>query len=374
MQAKQIDPLDVIADEYAVQARAAFPGKQWELVTLLPPLPQKPVQYYESADFRYQLWYDELAGQTQAIEEQHPGKRVLCGANFSPHMNVWPDVRQWIGPFRARTMTMTWTEDWWWQLPEVSPQGYGFLLDGLRLGGSYHGAPMQYYIMPFQGQSADNFRRMHSLAFAHGAKIINHFVTQNQALITWDYVDQIESPRTHQAIHDMLRDAGAVEHRLYPALPQKAKIAILLSRAADTWDTEDLGGAGHLYSASLNVNNEERKAIWLALRHAQHAVDMITDEDVAEGKLADYQVLYVVGAEMLAAASEPLKQWVRNGGHVYAAGGGGLLDEYHRPLTALYEMYGLKSHLLQAPCVTCVRGPPCPPSVRWIPSSSRHQN
>jgi hypothetical protein len=120
----------------------------------------------------------------------------------------------------------------------------------------------------------------------------------------------------------------------------------MLSRAADTWDTEDLGGAGHLYGAMLNVNNDERKAIWMALRHAQYPVDLITDEDVAEGKLAEYRVLYVVGAEMLAAAAEPLRQWVRNGGVLYAGGGGGLLDEYHRPLTDQYAVYGLKGHTL----------------------------
>ena len=344
--AKGIDPLEVMSDEQAARARELPQEQQWDRVTLLPPLPQKPVHFYESANFRYQLWYEALAAKTKAMEAKHPGKRVLCGANFSPHMNVWPDVRQWIGPFRSGAMTMTWTEDWWWQLPEVSPQGYGFLLDGLRLGGTYHGAPMQFYIMPFKGQSEDNFRRMHGLAYAHGAKIINHFVTQNQAMITWDYVDQIESPRTHQAIHDMLRDAGAVEHRLYPALPRKAKVAVMLSRASDTWDTEDLGGAGHLYGTKFNVNNDERKALWMALRHAQYPVDLITDEDLAEGRLADYRVLYVVGAEMLAAAAKPLRQWVRDGGVLYAAGGGGLLDEYHRPLTDLHEVYGLKGHKL----------------------------
>ena len=345
LQGKGIAPLQVMSDEDAAKARELPRDEQWELVTLAP-LPAKPVQFYEQANFRYHLWAEELAARTRAIEENNPGKRVLCGSNFSPHMNVWPDVRQWVGLFKDGAMTMTWTEDWWWQLPEVSPQVYGFLLDGLRLGGSYHGAPMQYYIMPFKGQSEDNFRRQHGLAFAHGAKIIDHFVTQNQAMITWDYVDQIESPRTYQAIHDVFRDAGAVEHRLYPALPKKAETAIMLSRAADTWDTEDLGGYGHLYSANYNVNNDERKSIWMALRHAQYPVDTITDEDISEGKLAGYKVLYVVGSEMLAAAVEPLKQWVRDGGILYATGGGGLLDEYRREQTGLREVYGLKEHNL----------------------------
>jgi hypothetical protein len=344
LKGRNLDPLALLKDEDAARARRLPREKQWELVALLPPLPGRPVHFYESANFRYQLWYEELAARTKEIEAKNPAKRVLCGANFSPHMNVWPDVRQWIGPFKAGAMTMSWTEDWWWQLPEVSPQVYGFLLDGLRLAGGYHGAPMQFYIMPFKGQSQDNFRRMHGLAYAHGAKIINHFVTQNQAMVTWDYVDQIESPRTHQAIHDMIRDAGAVEHRLFPAMPQRAQIAIMLSRAADTWDTEDLGGAGHLYGAKFNVNNDERKAIWMALRHAQYPVDLITDEDIAEGKLAGYRVLYVVGSEMLSATVRPLKQWVRDGGLVYATGGCALFDEYHRDLVELHDVYGITAH------------------------------
>ncbi|UCG47257.1 MAG: hypothetical protein JSU94_17415, partial [Phycisphaerales bacterium] len=346
LRARGVDPLELIASEKLESARGSSEEERWNLVAIEPSLADRPVQYYESADFRYRLWYEELAARTEKLKGEHPGKEVLTGANFSPHMNVWPDVRQWVGPFRAGAMTMTWTEDWWWQIPEVSPQVYGFLLDALRLAGSYHGAPGQFYVMPFHGCSADNFRRMNALGLAHGAKILNHFHTESQVLTTWDYVDVMDSPRMYQAIHDVIRETGAVEHRLYPAMPKQARIAIMLSRAADTWDTEDLGGGGHLYSAKFNVNNEERKAIWLALRHAQYAVDLITDEDIADGRLGAYKVLYIVGSEMLGAAAGPLKEWVRGGGVVYATGGGGLLDEYHRPITGLYEMYGIAGHNL----------------------------
>ena len=350
---KGFDPLELISNEKIETAQklsksAGWRGsdEQWKLVEIEPSLPDKPIQYYESSNFRYQLWYEELAAKTERCKNEHLGKEVLTGANFSPHMNVWPDVRQWIGPFRSGAMTMSWTEDWWWQIPEVSPQVYGFLLDALRLAGSYHGAPIQFYVMPFQGSSPDNFRRMNVLGLSHGVKILNHFHTESQVLTTWDYVDVMDSPRTYQAIHDVIREAGAVEHRLYPAAPRQALVAIMLSRAGDTWDTEDIGGGGHLYSATLNVNNEERKAIWMALRHAQYPVDLITDEDIADGRLAPYKVLYIVGSEMLRAAAGPLKEWVRNGGIVYATGGGGLLDEYHRPMTTLYEVYGIEGHEL----------------------------
>lgn len=335
------DPLELMADADREKAKTLLREEQWQFVHVLPALPDKPKQFYESAVFRYNLWYEELAAQRRKIEAANPGKKVLTGANFSPHMNVWPDVRQWVDPFRHNAMTMSWTEDWWWQLPETSPQGYGFLLSAFRLAHTYHGAPTQFYVMPFKGQSTANFRRMNALALAQGTKIFNHFVTGDQVLSTHDYIDYSRSPEMYRTIHEVIREIGAVEKRLYPAMPRKAQVAILLSRAGDTWDTEDLGGAGHLYDAQYNVNNEERKSLYLALRHAQIPVDVITDADIAEGKLAPYKVLYVVGSEMLAAAAEPLKAWVAAGGVLYATGGGGLLDEYHRPLNTLLPMYGI---------------------------------
>lgn len=346
LKGKGFDPLEFIGDDELEKARQLSRQEQWGLVKISPSLPERPKQFYESANYRYRLWYEELAERTKAFEKKHPDKRALTGANFSPHMNVWPDVRQWVGPFRFGAMTMTWTEDWWWQLPEVSPQAYGFLLDAFRLAGSYKGAPCQFYVMPFTGNSPDNFRRMNALGLAHNVKILNHFHTENQVLTTWDYVSVMDSPRTYQAIHDVIRDVGAVGHRLYPGKPERAQIAIMLSRASDTWDTEDLGGGGHLYSAKYNMNNEERKAIWLALRHAQYAVDLITDEDIADGLLRPYKVLYVVGSEMLRSAVGPLKEWVSEGGVVYGTGGGGLLDEYHRQIEELQEMYGIDGHEL----------------------------
>ena len=346
LKARGVDPLDYIKEEDEEKARALSKREQWQFVHIKPGIPRKPRHYYESANFRYHLWYEQLRAKRLEIEAAHPTQRVLTGSNFSPHLNVWPDVRQWIGPFKSGAMTMSWSEDWWWQIAEPTPQTHAFLLDALRLAHSYHGAPIQYYIMPLRGQSPDNFRRMNVLALAHGAKILNHFHTQSQVMTTGDYVDFMESPPMYQAMHDVISQAGAVESRLYPAMPQKAAVAVMLSRASDTWDTEDLGGAGHLVKAKYNVNNDERKSLYLALRHAQVPVDLITDEDIAEGKLAPYRVLYLVGSEMLAQAAEPLKQWVGGGGILYATAGGGLLDEYRQPLETLYEMYGIRSHQL----------------------------
>lgn len=346
MKAKGLDPLELMSDENAAKAKSLAKDEQWQLVTVLPPLPDKPKQFYEQAVFRYRVWEDELSARWKEAQEKNPGKTVLAGANFSPHMNVWPDVRQWINPFRSGALNMMWSEDWWWQLPEISPQGYAYLLSAFRLGRTYHDGVIQFYIMPFKGNSQENFKRMNALALAHGTTIFNHFHTDGHTLKTWDYIDYMDSPQTYRTIHDIIRDWGAVEDRLYAAMPVKGKVAIMVSDASDTWDTQDLGGAGHLYSAKLNVNNDERKDLYLALRHANVAVDMITDTDIAEGKLADYKVLYVVGSEMHRSAADPLKQWVEQGGVLYGSAGGGMLDEYRQPIDAMRELYGLASHKL----------------------------
>ncbi len=135
------DPMDFVrpVDE---QAATALPGEQrWQFVHLGGPLPpEKPKLFYEAAVFRYRLWTREMAESTREIEAYFP-PGTLTGSNYSPHLSVWPDVRKWINMFRDGGMTMPWSEDWWWQVPEASPQAYGYLLDALRHAADYHNAP-----------------------------------------------------------------------------------------------------------------------------------------------------------------------------------------------------------------------------------------
>jgi len=257
--------------------------------------------------------------------------------------------------FRDGGMTMPWSEDWWWQVPEASPQSYGFLLDALRHAADYHNAPFCFYTIPDPGETAEDFLRMNYFALGHQAKVIDHFDIYNQAFGTCDYIDFQMSRDTFRAIHRITGDVKKVDEILYHARMRPSEVAIMLSVASDVWDTEDLLAdpeqkhTGHLYWAQLNVDNHERKAVWLALRHAQYPVDLITDEDVAQGKLSRYKVLYMVGQELLEDAVPNLDKWVRKGGILVADGGGGLLNQYHSSLKQMYELYGLKKAILERP-------------------------
>lgn len=355
LQGRDFDPLDFVRPADEAAAKAVPADRQWQYVRLQGPLPvEKPQLLYEAAVFRYRLWTEELAAQTKAVAETCP-PGTWTGANFSPHMSNWPDVRKWINPFRDGGMTMPWSEDWWWQLPEAGPQPIGFLLDALRLAASYHDLPIQFYCISDVGETPEHFVRMNFLAAAHGAKVLNHFAVYNQAFGTCDYVDFSASERMYPAIHRVIGDLAQVDERLFTARLRRAPAAILLSKANDVWDNEDLLSAedqrktNSLYYANYNADNHERKALWLALRHAQLPVDLITDDDLIDGRLAPYRVLYLVGAEIQAAAVPPLTRWVEKGGILFACGGAGLLDEYRRPLPAMRSLLGIESADLARP-------------------------
>jgi len=348
LQAEGFDAMDFVRPEDEAAAELE-PAQRWNYVRLQGPLPvEKPRLLYEAAVFRYRLWGEELAEKMHAVEANYPPGTVT-GANFSPHLNNWPDVRKWINVFKDGGMTMPWSEDWWWQLPEAGPQVMGYVLDALRLAASYHDSPIQFYCITDPGETPEHFIRMNYLAAAHGVKIFNHFCIYNQAWGTCDYVDFALSERMYPAIHRVIGDVGQVDDRLFAARVRPAEVAILLSKANDVWDNEDLLSdprqehTNNLYHSNYNVDNNERKGIWMALRHAQMAADLITDDDVIEGRLARYKVLYLVGPEMQAAAAPKIASWVEKGGVLFACGGAGLLDEYRQRLDAMYALYGIES-------------------------------
>ncbi len=345
--------LDFVRPAEEAKASGLSESDQWQLVHLGGPLqPEKPKLLFEAATFRYKLWTRELAADTSAIRKYFP-EGTETGSNYSPHLSVWPDVRKWIDVFRDGGMTMPWSEDWWWQTPEATPQSYGFLMDALRRAADYNNAPYCFYTIPDPGETDTHLLRMNYYALGHQAKVIDHFAIYNQILGTCDYVDFVESENKFKAIHRIMSDVGKIDALLYHARMRPAEAGIVLSIANDVWNTEDLltkdPPTENLYYAAQNVDNHERKALWLALRHAQFPVDLLTDEDIATGIPKRFKVLYLVGQEMKSEAVPHLRQWVESGGTLVAVGGGGILDQYRAVQSPMLDLYGLQDAKLERP-------------------------
>ncbi len=348
LKSKKFNPSDFILPENEARAAGKSEDEKWGFVHLGGPLtPQKPKLLYEAAVFRYELWTRELASDTQIYRKLY-GNNIQTGANYSPHIPVWPDVRKWVNVFKDKGMTMPWSEDWWWQVPEVSPQVYGMVLATLRHAADYYKAPACFYTIPDAGPGAEHLLRMNYFALGNQIKVIDHFAIYHQAFGTCDYVEFAESKDKFPAIQRITDAVSRIDKRLYNARMRKAQTAILLSKVNDVWNTEDLlsKNVSNLYHATLNTDNHERKAIWLALRHSQIPVDVITDDDVAAGMLKSYKVLYLVGQELQDKAVLRLEKWIRSGGVLISSGGGGNLNQYRESNLAMKRLYSLSSESL----------------------------
>jgi len=86
----------------------------------------------------------------------------------------------------------------------------------------------------------------------------------------------------------------------------------------------------------------ERRATYLALVHRQYLVDMLSEEDVEAGRLADYDCLYAVDPCVKAAAAARIEDWVRGGAHLYGACAAGSRNEFGEPAPGLARVFGIR--------------------------------
>lgn len=313
------------------------------------------------------VWYSNLFNEeerfgvfrdcTQAAKEAI-GPHVLTGANYSPHHLAlyYGPVYQWVDIFKHQGMNMIWAEDYIFSVPEV-PQILSWSFGQMRCGAKYHGQPIHYYVMPHApGQEAGFLRRNMLLSIGYGARHIDSFwvapaerFTENY--VGWNYLD------TFRVLRESIYDTAEAERLQVGGKVRPARVAVVTGKATDFNEsrlmvdkTKDPFTARCL-NAPAQVNQiicrKDQQMLYLALRQAQHAVDIITEDDIVAGVLKDYDVVYFAGEWIDNRAVKPLDAWVRNGGVLYATAGCGHLNQYGEPEPGLRQLLGLKDSKLQ---------------------------
>jgi hypothetical protein len=319
--------------QYALHAEPPDPAK-----TDLTRDPRDGRAFYWSRLFGYDRGIDGLAQRT-AIVEGTLGKDVRVGANFSPHPHYWPHAGQWWRTFRRRGMTMPWTEDWTYEMPEASPEIVSYLVDVFRAGAKYESMPIQVYTIPhWPGQTGRDLRLSFVSALAHGNQVVNFFMGTPVYNYSQDYVSW-DAPETWHAIQNLDHELALGDDIISTGHVRPARIAILLSFSTDI----------HEEARGSSIYNFERKNLYLGLRHAGIPVDFLSEEDIAEGWLernekagrGGYDALIIAGDHLLHAAAPEIVNWVRRGGHLVAVAGGGFLDEYDRPQLEMAGLFGV---------------------------------
>jgi hypothetical protein len=211
---------------------------------------------------------------------------------------------------------------------------------------------IQAYAMPHSPGTTDaDFRRTVVTSIAHGATALDYFQVTPEQANTENYIAHDDLGR-YLTLRDVTYEIGAVDDLIAAGRLRPASVALLLSESTDAWDRITPGRADGLQPDDPDdfpsiAYNLERKCLWTALRHAQIPVDVVVEDDLADGSLDRYRVLFLAGDRLSRAAAIGLAAWVRNGGLLISTAGGGFRDEYGDPLETLLPVYGLRGELLE---------------------------
>ena len=351
------------ADDAKFAAWLKARGVEWDAEARFTTKRQDPLYYYS------RLWAVEAGiahyAEHTKLLEQRIGPHVRTGANYSPHANYLVTDLQWVRPFKLRAMTMPWSEDYVWGVPEISVQTVGYLTSAFRCGAKYHGLPILMYVMPHTpGETPRDFRLSFYTAIAHGAKAIHYFCAVPLCVgYTENHILTDDLPMW-RAVHQATHDAGVFEDYVLDGTVRPAQVGLLLSSVDEilTGDTNFKGA----------VHNAERKALYVALRHSQVPVDFVTEDDVIDGRAKGYRLIYVTQEYLHSRAVEALTDWAKAGGTVVALCGGGFRNELDRPNPAAEALYGAKGgDIVRDPAMTQILAkqdlPPARPvdRVKW---------
>lgn len=186
-----------------------------------------------------------------------------------------------------------------------------------------HGMPIGVLIKPHRGAPE---QRMLSVV-ARGATVIEWY-TYGPDYSKGDSFSQ--SPELLERVARAGRFLGRAEDLLYGAKPAvPAEVALVSPRSSEIWGKVREPGAAAF---------EDAKWIHTALMHAHVPTDVISEQQLAEGKLDRYKVIYVVGPNLRRDAAAKLTDWVRAGGTLWTDALGLSRDEADQPAAALSEV------------------------------------
>jgi len=219
-------------------------------------------------------------------------------------------TEDWLGLNHMYGPGYTWTGGW----------AFGYLGAIFRGGiGDRTDVALRGLITP----SDDNYLRLKAYSIiGQGAKSLFYWTFGPTYIGTENYFSDLRSE--YDGIAKVSKALAKSEDVLYPAKPVRDPVAVLYSVSHDLWHTDD--------PASF----VENRLTWTALRQLGIQPDIIREEDVEAGKLANYKVLYITGQCLTHASEAKIDEWIRKGGVVYLSGGAATRDAFYTPFVPAF--------------------------------------
>ncbi|MCB0406300.1 MAG: hypothetical protein KDD51_16080, partial [Bdellovibrionales bacterium] len=239
----------------------------------------------------------------------------------------------WFDLVRKKAVDLFAVEDWLGLQYQYGPyytwEGFqllGFQTAQYRSAGNNQDVPIITWITP---SDAKNLRLKAHSALAQGSKHFYFWSYGPTPMSTENYWSDLRS--MYDGIVRVTRQLASAEEILYPAKHRPTRVALLYSISSDIWQPYDYR------------NLLDRRGIYLSLVHDQFQVDMITEEDVEAGRLANYKALYTTDPNIKRQAVDKIVKWVSEGGYVFASGNAGTKNEFNEPVSGLANVLGVRA-------------------------------
>lgn len=302
--------------------------------------------FYYTSRFRQAAGTQRIRWHTEAFHKYFPPGPVTStlvadhpyfggtglGMGMVPN-TTWggaPLALDWFDLARKRAVDMIGIEDWMGLQYMYGPNSTweGFQLMGFQASifrsGSRGKLPIIAWITP---SDETNLRLKTASALCQGAKNFFYWTYGPTATSTENYWSDLRG--AYDGIAHVSRQLAAAEHILAPGQARKTRIALLYSISSDLWQP-----VGYIHML-------ERRGTYLSLIHDQYLVDMLTEEDLLAGRLADYDVLYATDPCISAGATRMVASWVARGGHLYGSCAAGSRNEFNEAVPGLAGIFGI---------------------------------
>ncbi|HVF10651.1 MAG TPA: hypothetical protein VNA16_07605, partial [Abditibacteriaceae bacterium] len=142
-----------------------------------------------------------------------------------------------------------------------------------------------------------------------------------------------EHRETLQQIAQCAREVKKFEPQIAAARLRPTKTALLMA------NTSEIMQARGLYFPM------ERQHLYIALRHSGIAVDIISEQDIADDNiLKEYSLLFVTDPQVRSGVQRKIATWVQQGGRLWAGAGAMNWDEYSQPSAILHPVFGVSKN------------------------------
>jgi len=289
--------------------------------------------HYYTQKFRTVALGRFMAAQRKVLAEAF-GKDLPVLANFSDgatyHANFYCQGVDYFVLLNETDQNAIWGEDWANNASTYLCASYN--VDLMRAAARRRGQVIGHFLVAYAGRTPWDTQLKGVSELARGVKILRTYCygpswSTHSGGPWWRSSVLYATRDKWYANAELVRLVGWAEDFLVPAMPAPAETAILYSSSSDIWTV----GLNYAYGF-------ERMHTWLALAHGQVPVDFLSEQDVAEGRLAGYKVCYFTGPNLTRSAADTLAEWTRSGGTLWLSAGAGARDEYNRPMDVVEKL------------------------------------